>query len=214
MNPYILLIGPPGAGKGTQSKRIAEKYDITHITTGDALRAHKDMETEYGTPREYMDQGELVPDPVVNEIVKVEIEEADGFVLDGYPRNLSQAEYLESLIDLDVVVHLTIDDETVIERQTGRRVCSECGETYHVEFNPPETEGVCDTCGGELIQRSDSDEETVRERLRVYKEETKPVIDFYRNRTDVVTINGEQNIEAVWEDIQEAIETNVEEKCD
>lgn len=202
----VLLLGPPGAGKGTQSSRIAEAYDLEHITTGDALRVRKDMETAHGTPREYMEAGELVPDPVVNEIVEAAIESASGFVLDGYPRNESQAEYLSSITDLDVIINLEVSRDELIRRLTGRRVCDSCGRNYHIEFAPPEIEGECDECGGELIQRSDDTEETVKERLRVYEETTKPVMNFYRDRPSFTVIDGEQPPDAVWDDIREILQ--------
>jgi len=204
--PRILLLGAPGAGKGTQSKRLADEYEIDHITTGDALRANKDMETEYGTPREYMESGELVPDPVVNEIVEAALADARGFVLDGYPRNLDQAEYLSDATDLDAVLYLDVDEEELVERLTGRRVCSECGASYHVEFNPPEEEGVCDECGGELIQRDDDTEETVRERLRVYRENTEPVIEHYREEGDLVEVDGEGTPDEVFAAITDVVD--------
>lgn len=208
--PRILLLGPPGAGKGTQSGNIADEYDIEHVTTGDALRANKDMETEHGTPREFMEKGELVPDPVVNEIVAEALSNAEGFVLDGYPRNLSQAEYLDDITELDCVLFLTVSREELIDRLTGRRVCPDCGATYHVEFNPPETEGVCDECGSELTQREDDTESVVNERLEVYEENTKPVIEFYRERDELTEVNGEQTPEDVWQDLRLTIEDQLE----
>jgi adenylate kinase len=204
--PKILLLGAPGAGKGTQSSTIAEAYDVDHVTTGDALRANKDMETNHGTPREYMEAGELVPDPVVNEIVKAAIEDADGFVLDGYPRNLSQAEYLDGITDLDLVALLDVSREELIDRLTGRRICDDCGTNYHVEFDQPEEEGVCDECGGELIQRDDDDEETVKERLNVFEENTQPVIDYYEEEGELVRIDGEGTPDEVWAKLEAAIE--------
>lgn len=204
--PKILLLGPPGAGKGTQSANLVERFGVEHVTTGDALRANKDLETEHGTPREYMDAGELVPDPVVNEIVETALAEADGFVLDGYPRNRSQAEYLADITDLDVVISLSVPEGELIRRLTGRRVCEDCGTNYHVEFDKPDEPGVCDECGGELIQRDDDNEETVRERLRVFEENTRPVIEFYEERGDVVRIDGEGNPDEVWELIESAVE--------
>jgi adenylate kinase len=204
--PKILLLGPPGAGKGTQSSNIVEEYDVDHVTTGDALRANKDMETEHGTPREFMEAGELVPDPVVNEIVQAALEDADGFVLDGYPRNLSQAEYLDDITDLDLVALLDVDNEELVDRLTGRRVCDDCGTNFHVDFAPPEEEGVCDECGGELIQRDDDTEETVKERLNVFEENTQPVIDYYDDEGDLVRIDGEQAPDEVWEDLKAAID--------
>ncbi|KTG28014.1 adenylate kinase [Haloferax profundi] len=205
MGKRILLLGAPGAGKGTQSKQLAEKYDIDHVTTGDALRANKDMETEYGTPRSFMEKGELVPDAVVNEIVKAALEDADGYVLDGYPRNLSQAEYLTEITDLDAVLYLKVAEDELVERLTGRRVCSECGTNFHVKFNQPEEEGVCDECGGELVQRDDDTEETVRERLSVFEENTQPVIEHYRDEGVLVEIDGEQTPDDVFEDIVDVV---------
>jgi adenylate kinase len=208
-DPRILILGPPGAGKGTQSSNITDEFDIEHVTTGDALRANKDMETEHGTPREYMDAGELVPDPVVNAIVEEALTSADGFVLDGYPRNLEQAEELEAMTDLDVILSLDVSREELVDRLTGRRVCSECGSNFHVKFDQPAEEGVCDECGGDLVQRDDDTEETVRERLSVFDENTQPVIDHYSDREEFVAIDGEQTPDEVWADIKSAIEAKV-----
>jgi len=209
-NPNVLILGAPGAGKGTQSSRIVEEFGVEHVTTGDALRANKDMDighldTEYDTPRAYMEAGELVPDEVVNEIVKTALEAADGYVLDGYPRNPAQAEYLDEITDLDVVLHLDVGKEELVDRLTGRRVCDDCGTNYHVEYDQPEEEGVCDDCGGELIQRDDDTEETVRERLNVYEDNTVPVIEQYEGDDEFVRVDGERAPDAVWEDVRDAI---------
>jgi adenylate kinase len=204
--PRILLLGPPGAGKGTQSERLAERYGVDHVTTGAALRANRDMETEYGTPREFMEAGELVPDPVVDEIVDAALSAADGFVLDGYPRNLDQAETLSGMTDLDAVILLEVDREELVRRLTGRRVCPDCGANYHVEFSPPATEGVCDECGADLIQREDDGEETVRERLRVYEENTAPVVERYREAGRLVTVDGEGSPDEVFDRLVAAID--------
>jgi adenylate kinase len=209
--PHVLLLGAPGAGKGTQSKRLADAFGIEHVTTGDALRANKDMDishmdTEYDTPRAYMDAGELVPDEVVNEIVKTALSAADGYVLDGYPRNLDQAEYLSDITSLDAVVFLDVSEAELVERLTGRRVCDDCGANYHVEFSPPEEDGVCDDCGGDLIQRDDDTEETVRERLRVYEENTAPVVEHYRDEGVLVEVDGEGTPDEVFESIREEVE--------
>jgi len=200
--PKILLLGAPGAGKGTQSSNIVDRYDVEHVTTGDALRANKDMETEHGTPREYMDAGELVPDPVVNEIVEAALGDADGFVLDGYPRNLSQAKYLSDIADLGLVALLDVSKEELVDRLTGRRMDPETGDIYHTEFNMPDDEEVRDR----LVQRDDDTEETVRERLRVFEENTQPVIDHYEETGDLVRIDGEQTPDAVWSDLKAEIE--------
>jgi adenylate kinase len=207
--PNVLLLGPPGAGKGTQSANVADEYDVPHVTTGDALRANKDMETEYGTPREFMEAGELVPDPVVNEIVAEAVSESAGYVLDGYPRNTDQADYLAGITDLDVVCLLSVSESELVERLTGRRVCDDCGANYHVEFNPPEEEGVCDECGGELIQRDDDTEDTVRERIRVYHESTEPVVEYYREAGVLEEIDGEGTPEEVWTELRETIDAAV-----
>ena len=204
--PKILLLGPPGAGKGTQSSNVAAEYGLDHVTTGDALRANKDMETDHGTPRTYMEAGELVPDPVVDEIVKAAIEDTDGFVLDGYPRNTAQAEYLDDITDLDLVALLEVDREELIARLTGRRICADCGENYHVEFDPPEEPGVCDRCGGDLVQRDDDDEETVEERLDVFAANTRPVVEYYDEAGDLVRIDGEGPPEEVWAGLRAAID--------
>jgi len=213
-NPHILILGPPGAGKGTQSSNIADEYGVEHVTTGDALRSNKDMDisdmdTEYDTPRAYMEAGDLVPDVVVNAIVDEALSSATGFVLDGYPRNLDQAEELETMTDLDVVLSLSVAREELVDRLTGRRVCDNCGANFHVEFNPPEEEGVCDECGGQLIQREDDNEESVNNRLDVFEAETAPVVEYYSDDEAVVEIDGEQTPDEVWADIKAAIDERV-----
>lgn len=205
-NPRIVLLGPPGAGKGTQSSNIEETFGVSHITTGDALRSNRDMETEYGTPQEYMEEGELVPDPVVNEIVVEALSNTEGFVLDGYPRNIEQAEYLSEMTDVDAVPFLRVSEEELVRRLTGRRVCPECGATYHREFEPPAEEGVCDECGSELTQRDDDTEDIVRERIRVYQENTEPVVEHYRESGELIEVDGEGSPAEVWEELRAAIE--------
>jgi len=212
-NPRILILGAPGAGKGTQSRRLTEEFGVEHVTTGDALRENKGMDIshldlEYDTPGAYMDAGDLVPDEVVNEIVKTALGEADGFVLDGYPRNEAQTEYLDSITDLDVVLYLDVDEDELVRRLTGRRVCEDCGATFHVDFNPPEEAGVCDECGGDLYQREDDTEETARERIEVYEENTAPVVEYFRDEGVLEEIDGEQTPDEVWEDVKAAVEAN------
>ncbi|ELZ21861.1 adenylate kinase [Natrinema limicola] len=205
--PRILILGAPGAGKGTQSAKIIEAFDVDHITTGDALRNNKemdisDMDTEYDTPGEYMDQGELVPDEVVNAIVDEALSQADGFVLDGYPRNLDQAEELEDMTDLDLALYLEVGEEELVHRLTGRRMDPETGDIYHVEYNPPEDPEVEER----LVQRDDDTEETVRERLSVFHENTEPVIEYYDEQGDLERVDGEQAPDEVWEDVKATIE--------
>jgi len=214
-NPRILILGPPGAGKGTQSANLAEEYGVEHITTGDALRSNKDMDisgmdTEYDTPRAYMEAGDLVPDAVVNAIVDEALNSADGFVLDGYPRNMSQAEELEGMTDLDVILSLSVSREELVSRLTGRRVCDDCGTNFHIEFNPPEEDGVCDECGGELIHRDDDNEESVNNRLDVFEDNTAPVIDHYEGRETFVSIDGEGSLDEVWAEIEAAVDEHTE----
>tara|TARA_B100001013_G_C24547581_1_gene417292 strand:+ start:341 stop:961 length:621 start_codon:yes stop_codon:yes gene_type:complete len=198
----IVLLGPPGAGKGTQGSLISEYFEIAHITTGNALRINRDLKTEYGTPRSFMDRGELVPDSIVNEIVEVEIKKAEGFVLDGYPRNKEQAEYLSTITEIDKVIYLDVANKELIKRLSGRRVCPSCGENYHIEFRPPERNGKCDSCGDRLIQRSDDEKDTILNRLRVFSEYTKPILGYYNNREGFTKIEGRDNPEDVWESIR------------
>ena len=202
MSKRILLLGAPGAGKGTQSKRLADEYDIEHITTGDALRANKDMETEHGTPREYMEAGDLVPDAVVNEIVDAALADADGFVLDGYPRNLSQAEYLSEQTDLTAAIFLDVGEDELVRRLTGRRMDPETGDIYHTEFNMPDDEEV----EKRLVQRDDDTEEVVKDRLETYYENTEPVIEHYREAGELVEVDGEAHPDEVFERIAEVVD--------
>ena len=204
-------MGPPGAGKGTQSERIAETYGIEHVTTGDALRANKEMDIshldgEHDTPGAYMDAGDLVPDAVVDEIVERALDSADGFVLDGYPRNPDQAVALEGMTDLDVVLVLEVSRETLINRLTGRRLDPETGESYHVEFDMPDDEAVRDR----LVQREDDSREAVENRLDVFERETAPVIDRYRDHEGYVEVDGERPPDEVWAAIDSAVASKVE----
>lgn len=206
----LVILGPPGAGKGTQAQYIKENHDIPHISTGDMLRKSVERETDYGKKaKQFMEKGELVPDEVVNGIVEERLlaDGKEGFLLDGYPRNLEQAEVLESILDrgdrsLDGVLHIKIDDEEVIKRLTGRRVCDNCGENFHIAFNAPAESGICDKCKGELKQRKDDSREVVRERLKVYKENTEPLVEFYDKKSIIIDVSGNGTIEEVAERIE------------
>ena len=208
----LVLLGPPGAGKGTQAARLEDYYDIPHISTGDIFRKAIKEETELGQrAKEYLDEGKLVPDEVTNGIVKERLAESDckdGFILDGFPRTINQAEALSQILNdlnykLDAAVNIEVSDDEVIKRLSGRRVCSDCGATYHVDVNPPQEEGSCDKCGGELYQRDDDTPETIKERLEVYYDKTAAVVDYYKDKDLVVTINGQQGLDEVFAAIKE-----------
>jgi len=210
----LVIMGPPGAGKGTQAAKIVEKYNIPHISTGDIFRQNLKENTPLGLKaKEYMDKGLLVPDEVVVAIVKDRIMRKDcnkGFLLDGFPRTAPQANALDEVLNemdvkLDKVINIDVAKETLIERTVGRRVCKNCGATYHVKFNPPGRERVCDVCGEEIIQRDDDKEETVTKRIQVYLEQTQPLIDYYKDKGLLVNIIGEQKIKQVFEDITNAL---------
>ncbi len=204
----VIMLGPPGAGKGTQASRIAERHGVPHISTGDMFRANLKNETELGREAKgYMDAGELVPDDVTNRMVDDRLtwdDAADGWVLDGFPRTLPQAEALDAILDgngtsIDVVLRFAVDDDEVVGRLSGRRVCRQCGEIYHVEFKPPSTEGVCDACGGELYQRDDDKEEVIRARLASYAEDTEPLEQFYADRGLLRDVEAVGDIDDVTE---------------
>ncbi|MET3197036.1 adenylate kinase [Bacillus sp. OAE603] len=206
----LILMGLPGAGKGTQAEKIVEKYDIPHISTGDMFRAAIKDGTELGLKaKSFMDQGQLVPDEVTIGIVRERLAKDDcqnGFLLDGFPRTVAQAEALEETLKLmnrklDFVLNIHVDQQLLIDRLTGRRICKECGATYHLIFNPPAEEGICSKCGGELYQRADDNVETVANRLEVNIKQTQPLLDFYNNLGYVKTIEGDQEISKVFVDI-------------
>jgi len=210
----LILMGLPGAGKGTQAEKINEKYDIPHISTGDMFRSAIKEGTELGKKaKSFMDQGELVPDEVTVGIVKERLSKADcqnGFLLDGFPRTIAQAEALQQILsdlnqEIDYCLHVDVPEEKLVERLTGRRVCPTCGTTYHVIYNPPKQEGICDKDGSELDQRDDDKPETVKKRLSVNVEQTKPLLDFYQDKGYLVNINGDQDIDQVFKDIQSTI---------
>lgn len=202
----LILLGPPGAGKGTQAKMLAERFSIPQISTGDILRAAVKEGTPMGLKaKEFMDAGALVPDNVVVGIVRDRLLEPDcdsGFILDGFPRTVAQADALNVALDsmgkqLDRVVSLKVDSEALVERLTGRRTCKECGKGFHISFEPPQKPGLCDECGGGLIQRDDDKEETIRKRLDVYVEQTSPLIKYYQKTGILLELDGMQPISLV-----------------
>ena len=206
----IIMLGAPGAGKGTQAKMIADKYQIPHISTGDIFRANIKNGTELGKEaKKYMDQGLLVPDELTVKILLDRVAQPDcanGYILDGMPRTIPQAEALEkSGIDIDCALSIEIADEVIIERMSGRRTCKECSQTFHIVSNPPKVEGKCDFCGGELTIRKDDAPETVLKRLAVYHASTEVLKDYYAKLGRLHTVNGNQSIEGANEEILKAI---------
>lgn len=211
----LLIMGPPGAGKGTQAVNIVSHYQIPHISTGDMFRAAIKEDTALGKQaKSYIDAGELVPDEVTNGIVKERLAKEDtkaGFLLDGYPRTIVQGVALDEMLHtldmaVDAVINVNVDDEILIDRIVGRRICKSCGATYHLLYNPSKVEGVCDKCDGELYQRKDDNEETVKNRLSVYHNQTTPLLEYYSAKGNLFNINGDQNIQKVFEDIQTVLE--------
>ena len=209
-----VLLGPPGAGKGTQAVRLVEKYEIPHISTGDIFRKNIKEGTELGKKaQEYMNAGALVPDELVVDLVKDRLQQDDcknGFLLDGFPRTIFQAEKLdeflsESNLKMDIVINLKVEKEALIKRLTGRRVCKDCGASYHIVNIPPKKEGVCDICGGELIQRKDDNIETVENRINVYEEQTAPLIGYYKEAGSLVDFDGEASLDEIFDAIVQAI---------
>ncbi|MBD3108613.1 adenylate kinase [Bacillus sp. AGMB 02131] len=210
----LVLMGLPGAGKGTQAEKIVEKYNIPHISTGDMFRAAIKEGTELGLQaKSFMDKGALVPDEVTIGIVKDRLSKDDcekGFLLDGFPRTVAQAAALDEMLSelsrpIDYVINVDVDQDILMERLTGRRICKECGATYHLVFNPPAQEGVCTRCGGELYQRADDNAETVQNRLEVNLAQTKPLLSFYEDKGTLRNINGQQDINVVFEDIEKLL---------
>lgn len=209
-----VLLGPPGAGKGTQAVRIVEKYNVPHISTGDIFRENIKNGTELGKrAQEYMNKGELVPDDLVIEIATDRLLKDDcknGFLLDGFPRTVYQAEKLDEFLaangmKLDVVLDIEVEKEELITRLTGRRVCKSCGASYHIVNIPPKQEGICDTCGGELFQRADDTIETVENRISVYNQQTMPLVDYYKEAGIIATVDGALGLDKVFAKIVEAI---------
>ena len=210
----LMIMGPPGAGKGTQAERMVKELAITHISTGDMFRAAIKAGTEMGKKaKEYMDKGQLVPDEVVVGMVGDRLSQPDcakGFLLDGFPRTVAQADSLSKTItDLGIklngVINIEVPRERLMARLTGRRVCKQCGASFHVIFNAPKQESVCDSCSGELYQRSDDNEETVSNRLNVYEAQTQPLIDYYKERGLLLNVNGDQDINLVLKEVMVAL---------
>jgi adenylate kinase len=208
----MLIMGPPGAGKGTQAEKIIEFFNIPHISTGDMFRAAIHDKTEIGLlAKTYIDAGNLVPDEVTVGIVKERLAKDDcknGFLLDGFPRDIHQAEMFKEMlkelgISIDLVLNIDVDHEKLVNRIIGRRICPDCGRTYHIKYNKPLKEGVCDECGANLIQRKDDNVETVKNRLEVYNHLTEPVINFYKDL--VVNIDGDRDVDVIFEDIKKVI---------
>ena len=206
----IIMLGAPGAGKGTQAKMIAEKYGIPHISTGDIFRSNIKDGTELGMEaKKYMDQGLLVPDELTVKILLDRVARADcrnGYVLDGFPRTIPQAEVLDQALEkigdqIDFAVNVSVPDENIVKRMSGRRACVGCGATYHIEHIPPKKEGICDTCGMELILREDDKPETVQNRLSVYHSQTQPLIEFYQKKGILQTVDGTVDMKAVFDAI-------------
>lgn len=206
----IIMLGAPGAGKGTQAKKIAEKYGIPHISTGDIFRANIKNQTELGRKaKEYMDQGMLVPDELTLELVMDRFTKDDcqnGYVLDGFPRTIPQAEALTAALakqqdTVDYAINVDVPDEAIVSRMSGRRACLSCGGTYHIKFNPTKTEGICDACGGELVLRNDDKPETVQKRLDVYHEQTQPLIEYYQIQNILKEVDGTLPMEEVFQAI-------------
>lgn len=211
----IIFLGPPGAGKGTQAKILIERYGIPQISTGDILRAAVKEGTPMGKKaKEYMDAGKLVPDEVVIGIMQDRLKEPDcakGFILDGFPRTVAQAEALENMLKemnmpIDKVLALDVPDEVLLERLTGRRTCKSCGQMYHIKFDPPKTVNNCDKCGGELFQRDDDKEETIKNRLSVYHAQTAPLLDFYGKKGMVVKIDGTKAPDEIFKSLINVLE--------
>ncbi len=213
----LILLGPPGSGKGTQARKLMEKFGIPQISTGDILRDKKKEKSKLGQEiKDIMESGRLVSDELVIQIVEERLQAADcgyGYILDGFPRNVAQADALDQLLErighkITQVLNLEVNEDELVRRLTGRRVCRQCQQMYHVEFTPPKKAGICDKCGGELYQRADDTEKTIRERLRVYRDETAPLINYYSRKKLLKSVDGLQAPETVTAEILKIVEAS------
>lgn len=206
----LIIFGPPSAGKGTQAQKLSKKYGIPQIATGDLLREAVAKKTPLGVKiKSYLDTGRLGPDDLIVQLISGRVSKpdcADGYILDGFPRTMGQAHELEKMTEVDLVLNIVVDFEELVERAVGRRICPDCAAVYHVRFNPPREQGRCDKCGAALIQRDDDKEETVRKRLKVYMDQTAPLIDHFRAKGNLMDIDGSVGIDGVFEQMVRAID--------
>jgi len=204
----LVFLGPPGAGKGTQAKLLSQRMGFLHLSTGDLLREAVKNQTPLGKKaKEYMDRGELVPDELIVQLIEETMPKDGNVILDGFPRTVNQALALEEMLKgkgekISKVLFFDVPDEVIIDRLSGRRVCSKCGAVYHVKYNPPKVEGVCDLCGGSLVQRDDDKEEVVKKRLEVYRKQTQPLIEFYQDRGIIYRLDAEKGVEELFEEVK------------
>ena len=206
----LVIFGPPSAGKGTQAQKLSKMYNIPQIATGDLLREHVAKKTPIGIRvKEILDAGKLGPDDLIVQIIKDRVSQPDcrnGYLLDGFPRTMNQAKELEKMTDVDLVLNIGVDTELLVERAVGRRICPKCAAVYHVKFNPPKKAGVCDKCGSQLVQRDDDKEETVRKRLKVYRDQTEPLIEHFRKTGKLADIDGSLGIDGVFAQMVRAVD--------
>jgi adenylate kinase len=206
----LIIFGPPSAGKGTQAQKLSKKYGIPQVATGDLLREAVAKQTPLGVKiKSYLDTGKLGPDDLIVQLIKERVSKPDcegGYLLDGFPRTMGQAKELDKMTDIDLVLNIAVDLEMLVERAVGRKICPKCAAVYHVKFNAPKKEGVCDKCGASLIQRDDDKEATVRNRLKVYSEQTAPLIEHFRKKGNLVDIDGSAGIDGVFDQMVRAID--------
>ncbi|MBD3203046.1 adenylate kinase [Candidatus Woesearchaeota archaeon] len=205
----LVFLGPPGAGKGTQAGLVSEYFDIPHISSGDIFRKNIFTKTNLGKKaKEFIDKGVLVPDKITNTMVKLRLERndcKDGFILDGYPRTVAQADFLSGITDISCVINFILSKEEIVKRISGRRTCKKCRKVYHVEFNPPDQKSVCDECAGELIQRSDESPEIIRKRLKEYKKKTAPLENYYKKEDLLVEMDASPSINEIFNDVKKIL---------